>query len=315
MALMRRSQHIVGISVEPNTEADHEKLAQALPQLLDPAVGISRDAQTGRTVLTGTNELALEFILGCLKDRFKVDLKVGEPKVLYRETVTRKAEGEGRYVHKSGGLYHYAHVGIWLEPGDAGSGCMFGSKSVGDLIPEAFIAAIDEGIKEQLVKGAAAGFPVDDVRVEVFDGSYHEVDSSEEAFKIAGAMAFHDALEKAGPMVTEPIMQVELAAPEGLIGEVVGDLTSRRGRIEGVQRKGTIQVIRSRVPLAEMLGYARELRSQTHGRATCSIRFDRYEPVSGGLDPDSQDGATPVAVPRTPRPGGKNSGAALPMPE
>ncbi len=314
---MGTPQQVVFITIEVRTEAGREKLALALQQLLseDPTFGMDGNVQTGQAIVRGVNELQLEMIVDRLQREFNIEVTAGNPQVAYKETLTRTAEGEGRYVRQTGGQGHYAHAKIRLMPGSAGSGCVFDNQSVGDLIPHEFISSIEEGIKEALSRGVLAGYPVDDVRVELYDGSYHEVDSSEMAFKIAGAEAFHDAAKKASPVLLEPIMATEVVVPEEFMVEVVGDLTSRRGHIESFERRGTTQAIKSRVPLSEMLGYAHDLRSRTQGRATCSMYFDQYEPVPGGPHSDDADRMAPVFVPRTPRPRSKNSGVALPEPE
>jgi elongation factor G len=305
------------IAIEPKTEADRAKLAQALGLLLaeDPTARMNSDVQTGQSILRGVTELQLEMMVDRLKREFNIDVTIGNPQVAYKETVTRLAEGEGRYVRQTGGRGHYAHAKIRLVPGNAGSGCVFDSQSIGDLIPKQFIPSIDEGIKAAINRGVLAGYPMDNVRVELFGGSYHEVDSSEMAFKIAGAEAFQDAAKRANPVLLEPIMAAEVAVPGELIGDIVGDLTSRRAYIKGMERRDEIQVIKCRVPLSKMLGYASDLRSRSQGRATCSMYFDRYEPVSGGPHSDNDDCVAPVLVPRTPWPRSKESGVALPEPE
>jgi elongation factor G len=314
---MRTPQQVILIAIEPKTEADREKLAQALRQLLaeDPTFGMNSDVRTGQSILRGVNELQLEIIVDRLKCEFNIDVTVGNPQVAYKETVTQLAEGEGRYVRQTGSRGHYAHAKIRLVPGNPGSGYVFDSQSIEGMIPKEFIPSIDEGIKEALTRGVLTGYPIDDVRVELYEGSYHEVDSSESAFKVAGAEAFRDAAKKANPVLLEPVMATEVVVPEEYLGDVVGDLTSRRGRIESVERRGTTQAIKSLVPLSELLGYAKDLRARTQSRATCSIYFDRYAPVSGGPHSDNEDRIAPVVVPRTPMPKSKSSGVALPEPE
>jgi len=314
---MATPQQVMFIPIEPKTEADREKLAQALRKLMaeDPTFGMNSDVQTGQSILRGVNELQLEMIVDRLNREFNIDVTIGDPQVAYKETVTRLAGGEGRYVRQTGSRDHYAHAKIRLVPGNTGSSYVFDSQSIGGVIPEEFIPSIDEGIKEALTRGVLTGYPVDDVRIELYDGSYHEVDSPEIAFKIAGAEAFKDSAKKANPVLLEPVMATEVVVPEECMGDVVGDLTSRRGRIESMERRGTTQAIKSRVPLSELLGYAEDLRSLRQGRATCSMYFDRYEPVSAGPHSDNEDRIAPVVVPRTPPPRSKNSGVALPEPE
>jgi len=235
---------------------------------------------------------------------------VGKPQVAYKETLTRPAEGEGRYVRQIRGQGHYAHAKIRLLPGGRGTGYIFESHIAGGAIPEEFIQPVADGIHEALTHGVLAGYPVDDIRIELYDGSFHDVDSSETAFKIAGSMAFQDAAKKAEPVLLEPIMRVEVLAPEEFLGVVVGDLHSRRGQIEGMELKGTTRIIRASVPLAEMFDYAAKVRS-----ASYSMRFDRYEPLLGGLDTGDEDRGAPVTAPRMPAPKGKHSGVALPEPD
>jgi elongation factor G len=314
---MGTPQQVVFITIEVRTEASREKLAPALRQLLseDPTFGIDGDVQTGQAVVRGVSELQLEMIVDRLQREFNIELTAGNPQVAYKETLTRTAEGEGRYVRQTGSRDHYAHAKIRLVLGSAGSGCVLNSQSIGELIPKEFISSIEEGIKEALIRGVLAGYRVDDVRIELSGGSYHEVDSSAIAFKIAGAEAFQDAAKKAKPVLLEPIMAVEVAVPEELMGDVVGDLALRRAHVKGMERRDTKQVIKSSVPLAEMLGYAHNLHSRTQGHATCSMFFDRYEPVPSDPQSDDEDRMAPVVVPRTPRPRSKNSGVALPEPE
>jgi len=222
-------------------------------------------------------ELHLEIIVDRLKREFNVEASVGKPQVAYKETLTRPAEGEGRYIKQTGGRGQYGHAKIKLTPRQPGEGFEFVNGVVGGTIPREFIKPIEEGIKEALTTGVLAGYPVDDVGVELYDGSYHDVDSNEMAFKIAGSMAFKDAAQKAKPVLLEPVMRVEVVVPEEFMGDIIGDLNSRRGHIQSMDARGGTQIINARVPLSEMFGYATEMRSRTQGRATYSMHFDRYE--------------------------------------
>ena len=270
---------VISLAIEPKTKADQEKLGQGMQKLMaeDPTFRVNTDDQTGQVVIRGMGELHLEIIVDRLKREFSVEASVGKPQVAYKETLTRPADGEMKYAKQTGGRGQYGHVKIHLYPGDPGSGYVFENKVVGGAIPREFIKPVDEGIKEALTRGVLAGYPIDDVRIELYDGSFHEVDSSEMAFKIAGSMAFQDAAKKARPVLLEPIMRVEVVVPKDYIGDVMGDLASRRGRIQSQEERGGTQIVNARVPLSEMFGYATDLRSRTQGRATYSMHFDRYE--------------------------------------
>jgi elongation factor G len=270
---------VISLAIEPKTKGDQEKLGQGLAKLMaeDPTFRVRTDEQTGQVVIAGMGELHLEIIVDRLKREFSVEASVGKPQVAYKETLTRPSEGEGRYVRQTGGRGQYGHAKIRLFPADPGSGYVFENEIVGGTIPKEFIKPIDEGIKEALTRGILAGYPVDDVRIELYDGSYHDVDSSEMAFKIAGSMAFQDAAKKAKPVLLEPVMRVEVVVPKDYLGDVMGDLAGRRGRIQSQEDRGGTQIIKARVPLSEMFGYATDLRSRTQGRATYSMHFDRYE--------------------------------------
>jgi elongation factor G len=270
---------VISLAIEPKTKGDQEKLGQGLAKLMaeDPTFRVKTDEQTGQVVIEGMGELHLEIIVDRLKREFSVDASVGKPQVAYKETLTRAADGDGRYVRQTGGRGQYGHAKIHLYPADPGSGYLFENKIVGGAIPKEFIKPIDEGIKEALTRGILAGYPVDDVKIELYDGSFHDVDSSEMAFKIAGSMAFQDAAKKAKPVLLEPVMRVEVVVPKDYMGDVMGDLASRRGRIQSQEDRGGTQIIAARVPLSEMFGYATDLRSRTQGRATYSMHFDRYE--------------------------------------
>jgi elongation factor G len=260
-------QPVISVTIEPKTKADQEKLGRGLGKLLaeDPTFRVRTDQQTGQTIIHGMGELQLEIIVERLKDEFNVEASVGKPQVAYKETLTRPADGEGRYVGQTGGRGQYGHAKIHLYPGRPGSGYVFENEIVGGVIPEDFIRPIDEGIKEALMRGVLAGFPVDDVRIELYDGSYHDVDSSESAFKIAGSMAFQDAAKKAQPLLLEPVMRVEVAVPKEHVRDVMGNLSSRRGQIQSQEDRGGTEIISARVPLSEMFGYTTDLRSADRG--------------------------------------------------
>ena len=270
---------VISLAIEPKTKTDQEKLGVGLSKLMaeDPTFRVNTDEQTGQVVIRGMGELHLEIIVDRLKREFSVEATVGKPQVAYKETLTRPADGEGRFIRQTGGRGQFGHAKIHLYPGEPGTGYVFENKVVGGVIPREFIKPIDEGIKEALTRGILAGYPIDDVRIVLYDGSFHEVDSSEMAFKIAGSMSFQDAAKKARPVLLEPVMRVEVVVPKEYMGDVMGDLASRRGRIQSQEDRGGTQIINSRVPLSEMFGYATDLRSRTQGRATYSMHFDRYE--------------------------------------
>jgi elongation factor G len=270
---------VISLAIEPKTKADQEKLGQGMGKLMaeDPTFRVRTDEQTGQVVIAGMGELHLEIIVDRLKREFGVEASVGKPQVAYKETLTAPAEGEGRFVRQTGGRGQYGHAKIRLLPLPPGSGYQFENEIVGGSVPREYIKPIDQGIQEALTRGVLAGYPIDDVRIELYDGSYHEVDSSEMAFKIAGSMAFQDAAKRARPVLLEPVMRVEVVVPKDYLGDVMGDLASRRGRIQSQEDRGGTQIISARVPLSEMFGYATELRSRTQGRATYSMHFDRYE--------------------------------------
>ncbi len=270
---------VISLAIEPKTKADQEKLGQGLGKLMaeDPTFRVKTDQATGEVVIAGMGELHLEIIVDRLKREFNVEASVGRPQVAYKETLTRPADGEMKYAKQTGGRGLFGHVKIHLFPGEPGSGYVFENETTGGSIPKEFIKPVDEGIKEALTRGVLAGYPVDDVRIELYDGSYHDVDSSEMAFKIAGSMAFQDAAKKAKPVLLEPVMRVEVVVPKEHMGDVMGNLSSRRGQIQSQEDRGGTQIINARVPLSEMFGYATDLRSRTQGRATYSMHFDRYE--------------------------------------
>jgi elongation factor G len=268
---------VIALAVEPKTKADQEKLGQGLAKLMqeDPTFRVETDRDTGQTKISGMGELHLEIIVDRLKREFNVEANVGKPQVAYKETIRKPAKGEGRYIKQTGGRGQYGHAKIELEPAP-GEGYVFENETTGGSIPKEFIKPIDEGIKEALLRGIIAGYPVVDVRVKLYDGSYHDVDSSEMAFKIAGSMAFQDASKKASPVLLEPIMKVEVVTPDDYTGAVTGDITSRRGQLEGQVSRGGTQIITAYVPLSNMFGYSTDLRSRTQGRATYSMHFERY---------------------------------------
>ncbi len=272
---------VISQAIEPKTKADQEKLSAALQRLAeeDPTFTVRGDEETGQTIISGMGELHLEIILDRLLREFRVDANIGRPQVAYRETVRRRAENvEGRFVRQTGGRGQYGHAVINIEHNDEG-GYEFDNRIVGGVIPREYIPSVDKGIQEALDNGVVAGYPVVDVRVELVDGSYHEVDSSEMAFQIAGSMAAKEALKRANPVLLEPIMDVEVVVPEEFMGDVMGDLSSRRGHIQGMDARGGGQVIRAMVPLSEMFGYATTVRSKTQGRATFTMQFDHYAEV------------------------------------
>jgi elongation factor G len=276
---------VISVAIEPKTKADEERLGLSLGRLAleDPTFKVAVDAETNQTLISGMGELHLEIIVDRLLREFKVEANVGRPQVAYRETIRRKAEARGRFVRQTGGRGQYGDVEIEVEPVQAGTGFVFENKIVGGSIPREYIPAVEKGIREAMETGVLAGYPMVDIQVSLLDGSYHEVDSSEMAFKIAGSMAFKDAVRRAQPVLLEPIMQVEVVTPEEYMGAVHGDLASRRGRIVSMEARGSSQVIRATVPLSSMFGYATELRSMTQGRATYTMQFARYEEMPAAL--------------------------------
>jgi elongation factor G len=277
---------VISVAIEPKTKADQDKLSQALQRLTeeDPTFRVRTDFETGQTLIAGMGELQLEIVVDRLVREFSVDANVGRPQVAYRETIGKRVtKVEGKFVRQTGGRGQYGHAVINLEPTEPGDGYEFIDKIVGGKIPREYIPSIDLGIQEAMESGTLAGFPVVDVRVELIEGSYHDVDSSEMAFKIAGSMAFKSAMRKASPKLLEPVMAVEVVTPENYLGDVMGDLSSRRGRVEGMEQRGNAQAIRARVPLVTMFGYATDVRSNTQGRATFTMQFDRYEDVPASI--------------------------------
>jgi elongation factor G len=288
---------VISVAIEPKTKGDQDKLSQGLQRLAeeDPTFRVTSDEETGQTLISGMGELHLEIIVDRLLREFRVDANVGRPQVAYRETISRPAEKiQGRFVRQTGGSGQYGDVVINLLPQQPGQGYEFVDRIVGGKIPREYIGPVDSGIQEAMDSGVLAGYPVVDVKVELVDGSYHEVDSSERAFKIAGSMAFKEALKRAKPKLLEPMMAVEVVTPEEYLGDVMGNLNSRRGRVEHLEQVGGSQSIKASVPLAEMFGYATDLRSMTQGRATFTMQFDRYDEVPqsiAGEIVDSQSGS------------------------
>ncbi|MFI5144388.1 MAG: elongation factor G [Ignavibacteria bacterium] len=272
---------VIQIAIEPKTKADQDKLSESLGKLAeeDPTLKISSNEDTGQTLISGMGELHLEIIIDRLKREFKVEANIGKPQVSYKETITKKVEQEGKFIRQSGGRGQFGHVWIEVEPNEKGKGYIFENAIIGGTIPKEYINPVSEGIQEAMKNGVLAGYPVEDVKIKLFDGSFHEVDSSEMAFKIAGSMAFKDAARKAGPVLLEPIMKVEVTTPEEYMGDIMGDLSSRRGKIEGMFQRSDAQVIKSTVPLSEMFGYATSMRSMTQGRAIYNMEFSHYSEV------------------------------------
>ena len=276
---------VIEVKIEPKTKADQDKMGIALQRLAeeDPTFRVKTDPESGETLIAGMGELHLDVIVDRMVREFKVAANVGRPQVSYRETIRRRAEGNGRFVRQTGGKGQYGHVVLTLEPNEKAAGFEFVDKIVGGAIPREYMRAVEHGIRETVETGVYAGYPMVDVRAIVHDGSYHEVDSSEMAFKIAASMAVKDAVEKADPTILEPMMRVEVTLPEQFMGDVIGDLNSRRGLVEGTEARGTTVVVRAAVPLAEMFGYATDLRSMTQGRASYSMELSHYAEVPGNL--------------------------------
>jgi elongation factor G len=283
---------VISVAIEPKTKGDQDKLSQGLQRLAeeDPTFRVTSDEETGQTLIAGMGELHLEIIVDRLQREFKVDANVGRPQVAYRETAGKPAERvQGKFVRQTGGSGQYGDVVINLYPQEPGAGYEFQDKIVGGKIPREYIKPVDEGIQEAMNAGILAGYPVVDVRIELIEGSYHEVDSSERAFKIAGSMAFKEALKRAKPKLLEPIMAVEVVTPDDYLGDVMGNLNSRRGRVESLEPLGNSQQIKASVPLSEMFGYATDLRSMSQGRATFTMQFDRYDEVPQSIASDIVD--------------------------
>ncbi|ADD03213.1 translation elongation factor G [Thermoanaerobacter italicus Ab9] len=272
---------VISVAIEPKTKAAQEKMTMALLKLAeeDPTFKTYTDQETGQTIIAGMGELHLEIIVDRLRREFNVDCNVGKPQVAYKETITKPVKIEGKFIRQSGGRGQYGHVWLEMEPAPRGEGYTFENRIVGGVIPKEYIPAVDAGIQEAMQNGVLGGYPVIDVKVALVDGSYHEVDSSDMAFKIAGSIAFKEGMKKANPVLLEPIMKVEVVVPEEYMGDIIGDINSRRGRVEGMEARAGAQVIRAFVPLAEMFGYATDLRSKTQGRGTYTMQFHHYEEV------------------------------------
>jgi elongation factor G len=276
---------VIAVAIEPKTRADEEKLGVSLSRLAmeDPTFRVTTEEETSQTLIHGMGELHLEIIVDRLLREFKVEANVGKPQVAYRETIRKHAEAQGKFVRQTGGRGQYGDVYIEVDPNEPGGGFVFENKIVGGAVPREYVPAVEKGIKEAMETGVLAGYPMVDVKVSLTDGSYHDVDSSEMAFKIAGSMGFKEACRKAKPVLLEPVMDVEVVTPEEYMGAIVGDLNSRRGRILSMEARGTSQVIRANVPLGQMFGYATEMRSMTQGRATYTMQFARYEEVPAAI--------------------------------
>ena len=276
---------VMSVAIEPKTKADQEKLSQSLSKLAqeDPSFKVSFNEETGQTIISGMGELHLEIIVDRLLREFKVSANIGKPQVAYKETIKGVAKADGKFIRQTGGRGQYGHVFIEIEPLEPGKGFEFENKIIGGTIPREYIPAVEKGIREAADRGILAGYPVVDIKARLYDGSYHEVDSSEMAFKIAGSLAFKEAAKNAKPVLLEPIMSIEVVTPEEYMGDVIGDLNSRRGRVQNIERRGKVQVIKAQAPLAEMFGYATDLRSKTQGRATFTMQFSHYDEVPKGV--------------------------------
>ena len=282
---MEFPEPVMSVAIEPKTKADQEKLSQTLYKLAqeDPSFKVSFNEETGQTIISGMGELHLEIIVDRLLREFKVSANVGKPQVAYKETIRTASKAEGKFIKQTGGRGQYGHVFVELEPLGLGKGFEFVNAIVGGAIPREYISAVEKGIREAADRGILAGYPIVDIKAKLYDGSYHEVDSSEMAFKIAGSIGFREAVKKAKPVLLEPIMSVETVTPEEFMGDVIGDINSRRGKVQNIERRGNAQVIRAQAPLSEMFGYATDLRSMTQGRATYTMQFLHYEEVPKGV--------------------------------
>ena len=276
---------VISIAIEPKTKADQNKLGEGLQKLAaeDPSFRAHTDEESGQTIISGMGELHLEIIVDRLKREFKVDSNVGAPQVAYRENIKSEVQAEGRYIKQSGGRGMYGHCWVRIGPSEPGEGYVFENKIVGGIIPREYIPSVEKGIRDAMTRGVLAGYPVIDVKAELYDGSYHDVDSSQAAFEVAGSLAFQDGAKKAGVQLLEPVMDVEVRVPEEYMGDVIGDLNSRRGTIGGMEATGGVQEIRSQVPLANMFGYVNDLRSKTQGRAVYTMQFKEYQPVPNSI--------------------------------
>ena len=279
---MEFPEPVISVAVEPKTKADQEKMGIALQKLAqeDPSFRVHTDEESGQTIISGMGELHLDIIVDRMKREFKVEANVGAPQVAYRETIRKKVEAEGKFVRQSGGRGQYGHVWLRVEPlTDSEETFEFVNEIVGGVVPREYIPAVEKGVQDAMESGVLAGYPVVDVKVTLFDGSYHEVDSSEQAFRIAGSIGFKNAAQQADPVLLEPIMKVEVVTPEEYMGDVIGDLNSRRGMVQGMEDAPTGKIIRAEVPLASMFGYATDLRGATQGRANYSMEFAKYAEV------------------------------------
>ncbi len=282
---MEFPEPVISVAIEPKTKADQEKMGVALSKLAaeDPSFRVHTDEETGQTIISGMGELHLEIIVDRMMREFKVEANIGKPQVAYRETIRKPAKAEGKFVRQSGGRGQYGHVWLELQPMEPGSGYEFVDKIVGGVVPKEYIPAVDKGIQEAMENGVMAGYPMVDIRAILYDGSYHDVDSSEMAFKIAGSMGFRNAAEQADPVLLEPMMKVEVVTPEEYMGDIVGDLNRRRGKVLGMNDRGNAKVVDAEVPLSEMFGYATQLRSMSQGRANYTMQFDHYEEVPNNI--------------------------------
>lgn len=278
---MEFPEPVISVAIEPKSKADQDKMGTALSKLSeeDPTFRAHTDQETGQTIIAGMGELHLDIIVDRMRREFKVEANVGAPQVAYRETFRAAAKVEGKFARQSGGRGQFGHVWIEFEPNEEGKGFEFENKIVGGVVPREYIPAVGAGLEDALKNGVLAGYPVVDIKAALVDGSYHDVDSSEMAFKIAASMALKAAVSKCNPVILEPMMKVEVVIPEEYMGDIMGDVTSRRGRVEGMEARGNAQVVRAMVPLSEMFGYATSLRSNTQGRGTFSMVFDHYEEV------------------------------------
>jgi elongation factor G len=283
---------VISIRIEPKTKADEEKMGVALKKLAeeDPTFKIRTESETGETLISGMGELHLDIIIDRMRREFKVEANVGKPQVAYKETIKKEAEAEGKYIRQSGGRGQYGHVWLKIKPKERGTGFEFVDEIKGGIIPQEFIPAVEKGVKEAIDKGVLAGYPLVDLQVTLYDGSYHEVDSSEIAFKIAGSIALQEAAKRANLVLLEPIMKLEVIVPAEFFGNVIGDLSARRGKIEDTKDRLNMKVIDAKVPLAEMFGYATALRSLTEGRGTFTMEFDHYEEVPGNIAQEIMEG-------------------------
>ena len=282
---MEFPEPVIEVAVEPKTKADQEKMSIALGKLAqeDPSFRVGVDQESGQTVIKGMGELHLEILVDRMKREFKVDANVGAPQVAYRETITRRAEVDYTHKKQTGGSGQFARIKLVFEPNEVGDGFNFGSKIVGGSVPKEYIPGVQKGLEGSMQSGVLAGFPMTDVKVELIDGAYHDVDSSVMAFEIAARAAFREGIQKAGPQLLEPVMRVEAVTPDEYMGDIIGDLNSRRGQISGMDPRGNAQVIRAMVPLATMFGYVNTLRSLSQGRAQFTMHFDHYEPVPNAV--------------------------------